>query len=162
MLSLLFANSVVMAQKLSYCGVSGNGDYNLSKASSRDALGNINYYGKHPEDGYEYFKDGKLSVELDSMFTLMVMHSNTWSRTEVWIDWNADGDFKDKGEHVNTVGAKGQKNITPLETTIKVPKNAKTGQTRMRLQTIDAWTEYFAPCGEVWNSSTKDFDVDIR
>ena len=159
---MVFCSSILFGQNVLYCKVLGNGDYNLSKLSSREAVENIDYYGERPESGYKYFKAGRLVVEKGSNFTLMVMHSNTWSRTELWIDWNGDGDFKDIGEALKTFGLVKQKNQTPIELVIEVPKNAKRGITRMRVQTIDAWAEYYAPCGEVWNSSTKDFDIEIK
>jgi len=72
----------------------------------------------------------------------------------IYVDWNGDGDFIDNGEYVgrsrssNTVAGK-----------IKVPSNARTSQTTMRI--VMSLTGYPDPCGDYHFGETEDYCLSI-
>jgi len=147
-----------------YCSVSGTGSYNPDKVRTTGGGQNIDHSAAKPTGNYKYYKGEKLVVAPGESFDLSVAHSNNYSISMVWVDWNGDNDFADNGEQVVVFGVKDQKNNDPLfNTTINVPANALPGLVRMRVLTGDAWTSdpSAVPCGEIANSTTKDFDVEI-
>ncbi|SNY99517.1 GEVED domain-containing protein [Flagellimonas pacifica] len=147
-----------------YCQASGTGAYNADSLTTTGGDTNINYSGGQPSGNYEFFTDEHLSLNAGASFTLEVVQSNNWSRTMVWVDWNGDGDFEDDGEQVLVFGLGSQLNDGPFNSTIDVPADAVQGTIRMRVVTGDAWSYDPIPdnvCGELANSTTKDFNVEI-
>ncbi|TLX71674.1 Ig domain-containing protein [Labilibacter sediminis] len=148
---------------VSYCSVSGTGDYSAATLLTTGGTTNIDYSGGLPAGNFEYYTDEELTVTAGSSFTVNLTQSNNWSRTLIWIDWNADGTF-DEIEKVQEFGAFESLNDGPFEASITVPADAVIGKTRMRVLTGDAWTtaSSIIPCGEVANSCTKDFIIVIQ
>ncbi|MDO5980951.1 GEVED domain-containing protein [Flavivirga spongiicola] len=145
---------------VSYCSISGTGGYNADTVTTTGGDTNLNYSGAQPAGNYEFYTTETLSTSIGNSFTLDLVQSNNWSKSKVWIDWNADGDFEDVGELVIEFGLDAQLNDGPFSESLTVPNNAATGNTRMRIQTLDAWVD-FGLCGDVANQTTKDFKVSI-
>ncbi len=148
---------------LQYCTISGTGSYNSDVVTTTGGDANINYAGVQPGGNYEFYESEKLIVQPGGSFDLSIVQSNNWSMTVVWIDWNRDKDFVDDGERVQIFGAREQLNDGPFNATINVPADAAPGVIRMRILTGDSWTTDpdATPCGEIANSSTKDFVIEI-
>ncbi|MCL6266922.1 GEVED domain-containing protein [Flagellimonas myxillae] len=148
---------------LIYCSASGTGSYNPQEVVTTGGGTNINNTEDQPGNNYNYYEGEKLTVAPDGSFDITIVQSNNWSMTVVWIDWNGDKDFLDDGERVQVFGQQAQLNDGPFNGTINVPVDAAPGLVRMRVLTGDAWTTDpdADPCGEIANSTTKDFDVEI-
>ncbi len=149
---------------LTYCKVSGTGAYNMDMLTTTGGTSNINYAGEQPTNNYRHYTDEQLTVAAGSSFTLELTQSNNWSRSMVWIDWNGDKDFEDNNEQVHLFGMGSVLNDGPLSAMISVPENAYLGKVRMRIVTGDAWSYDPVPtniCGELENSTIKDFDIEI-
>ena len=145
---------------VSYCTISGTGGYNAETVVTTGADTDINYAGTQPNGNYEFYTAETLVVTNGKSFTLELTQSNNWSKSKVWIDWNADGDFEDAGELVKEFGQDDQLNDGPFSDSVNVPNTATLGNTRMRIQTLDAWVSH-GLCGAIDNQTTKDFKVTI-
>ncbi len=147
-----------------YCPASGTGGYNPDSVKTTGATADIDHNSGQPGGNYEFVIDQTLMVSPGGSFTLDVVQSNNWSLTVVWIDWNSNGDFSDAGERVQVFGQQSQLNDGPFSATIDVPTDASIETVRMRVLTGDAWTTDpdADPCGEIANSTTKDFNVEIQ
>lgn len=148
---------------LQYCSVSGTGSYNADTIVTIGADADINHSEGQPANNYGYYENEILIVQPGNSFDLSLVHSNTWSMSLVYVDWNGDKDFLDEGEIVQQFGLPSQLNDGPFNATINVPLDAAIGKIRMRILTGDAWTTdpIGEPCGEYANSTTKDFDIEI-
>ena len=146
-----------------YCSVSGTGSYNPDIIKTDGGGQNINNSKTQPSGNYHYYKGEKLTVVPGGSFELHVKQSNNWSMSVAWVDWNGDKDFVDEGERIALFGIQGQLNDGPFKATVNVPADADPGLVRLRVLTGDAWTTdpSKAPCAEVANSTTKDFDIEI-
>ena len=149
---------------VAYCAVSGTKDYNTDSVTTTGGDTNINHADGQPTGNYGFYSDQALTVSAGGSFDLSVVQSNNWSMTVVWVDWNADGDFKDDKEQVNVFGLVNQLNNGPFSATVEVPADTMSGTVRMRVLTGDAWTTDPAiqPCDEYINSTIKDFIVNIN
>ncbi len=145
---------------VSYCSISGTGGYNADTVTITGADTNLNYSGGQPAGNYEFYTTETLGVTIGNSFTLDLVQSNNWSKSKVWLDWNADGDFEDAGELVIEFGVDNDLNDGPFSESVTVPNDAVIGNTRMRIQTLDAWADP-GLCGDVANQTTKDFKVTI-
>jgi len=145
---------------VAYCPINGTGGYNADTVTTTGADTNLNYSGDQPANNYEFYTPETLGVTSGNSFTLDITQSNNWSKSKVWIDWNADGDFEDSGELAIEFGLDAQLNEGPFSNSVTVPTDAVIGNTRMRIQTLDAWVDY-GLCGDVANQTTKDFKVTI-
>ena len=154
---------------LQYCSTSGSGGYNSDAVITTGADANINYAGPTPSGNYEYYESETLIVQPDGTFDLTVTNSNGWSRSIAWIDWNGDKDFEDDGEMMPPLSPEAiYSGDDPISytITINVPGDASPGLIRMRILTGDAWSYDDAsipasPCGELANSTIKDFNIEI-
>lgn len=154
---------------IAYCATSGAGAYHADAITSTGANTNMDYSGSQPAGNFEFLADHSISVASDGAFDLAVTNSNGWSRTIVWVDWNADGDFGDAGEQLDPWSAEafysGDDPIS-YSKTVTVPTGANTGKLRMRVLTGDAWTYDdasipSAPCGDLAAVSIKDISLVI-
>lgn len=146
-----------------YCSVSGTGSYNPDAVQTIGGSTNIDNNAAQPSGNYHYYEEEKVAIARGGSFDISVSQSNTWSLTVVWIDWNGDKDFEDSEELALVLGTANNESSSPLAGTITVPADAQQGFVRMRVMTGDAWTTDTAaePCGEVSNSTTKDFNIEI-
>ncbi len=76
-------------------------------------------------------------------------------RTNVWIDYNNDGDFTDAGEMLSD----GSSLRTTVNINFKVPCSAKSGMTRMRVIVIEQPAALTNPCGSFPFGETEDYTV---
>ena len=152
-------NPTILGAK-QYCSISGTGAYNADTITTTGADVDINYTGDQPTDNYELANE-KLEITKGSQFTISLTQSNNWSKSKIWIDWNADADFEDADELVVNFGLDDVLNNGPFSKSVTVPNNAVVGNTRMRIQTLDAWVNP-GLCGIVKNQTTKDFIVTIK
>lgn len=117
-----------------------NPTYTISKGKSVNdewikhvKIGNINNETS-ADAGYGDFSHLSTEIESGSLQTIEIQAG--WSGTfyqesyAVWIDYNQDGDFQDKGEQVASFGKSKQKFVVA---NFEVPENAKAGATRMRV-----------------------------
>lgn len=123
-----FTTSTVV---VSYCSSYGQSTQDEWIASIR--FNGITYNSGN-NGGYGDFTSTLLSVSANSSYNLTIYPA--WSnRTyreayDVWVDWNADGDFNDAGEYVQSWG---RTTASSVSGTIAVPSYAKNGKTRMRI-----------------------------
>lgn len=138
----------------SYCESSGWCDqsYYLENVS----IGNIN--NRSTCDGYSLFtnQSADLEVGMSYQLNLLTYNPNNYAvYYAVWIDWNQDESFDfDEMHRVEQSGNR-------IVTTIFVPKNAKVGLTRMRVQMMNVPNQ--DPClnNNVW-SEVEDYTVFIK
>lgn len=147
-----------------YCTTSGTGGYNAETVTTAGADANISYAGAQPAGNYEHYEGETIIAQPGGSFELSLAQSNTWSRSIVWIDWNGDNDFEDDGEFVAALGLGNQSNDGPFNVQVNVAAVTEPGLIRMRVLTGDAWSYAdipTSPCGEMANSTTKDFNIEI-
>ncbi|MDO5980953.1 glycoside hydrolase domain-containing protein [Flavivirga spongiicola] len=154
-----------------HCVVTGTGDYNVASVVTTGGTKNINYTGGAGSNNYTAV-DEKLKIGKGDTFNLSVSNGNGWSRSIVWVDWNADNDFADAGERLTPLSPEKVSDATvTYDMDITVPSNAITGAFKMRIVSGDAWTYENAaipsiPCGiptpdsTLENSAIKDFIID--
>lgn len=84
---------------------------------------------------------------------------------KAYIDWDNDGNFDPATEQVFDLGSvragTDAFQTTGVTISFTVPKNAKTGQTRMRIVFSDAWFTHPGPCGLTAKGFSIDFTVHI-
>ncbi|MEC3905520.1 GEVED domain-containing protein [Tamlana sp. 2201CG12-4] len=146
---------------IAYCTISGTGSYNAETITTTGADMNLDHADGQPSGNYKYYASETLTVTRGASFDLSLIQSNNWSKSKVFIDWNANGDFEDTGELVIEFGADNQLNDGPFSQTVNVPADAAVETVRMRILTLDAWGGH-GLCGEVANQTTKDFKVNIQ
>jgi hypothetical protein len=159
--------NAIVRGNFSYCEISGNSSGTvytqwLGVTGSTTPIGNT-WEGSYP-GAYSRYTDGKITALPGSAITLTVENSSDsyCARTAVWIDWNGDLDFDDAGENVwNGGDANSCNNATSNTFNVIIPSATKQGIKRMRIQVRDSYVDAPTPCGEVWWSSTRDFDVVI-
>ncbi|NOY46907.1 MAG: choice-of-anchor D domain-containing protein, partial [Chlorobi bacterium] len=153
--------------------ISGKGDYCLSNGStlydtsvtfvSFNSLSNAD--NEIPKDkSYEDFTAMSTNVYKNSTHNLTVnvnTDGNFTVYTNVWIDWNRDGDFDDPGEEydmgyaTNVVDA--PTSNSPLAITI--PTNAIIGSTGMRVAT--KWQDYPSSCDSGFDGEVEDYSINV-
>lgn len=136
------------------------GETNIAYASS-----------EYPASGYELSSE-KVTAKQGDSFTMDVLIASPWSLSDVFIDWNYDGDFNDVGEQVATFGVETPpgdgNNASPYSQTISIPADASIATLKMRVLNGDAWTygnpwhDTNSPCGTfLANSSFLDLEVEV-
>ncbi|MCR5077479.1 MAG: chitobiase/beta-hexosaminidase C-terminal domain-containing protein [Prevotella sp.] len=84
-----------------------------------------------------------MTVKQGSTFDIHVQSgaSMKWCHAIIFVDWNRNYSFDDKGEQLMKIGqeAKGDPEVANFTRMITVPTNAAVGETRMRIQFTDAW-----------------------
>lgn len=104
----------------------------------RVSLGNINLFSYYSLSGYTYSNQStQLERGKNHFITLEAGNSVNDNYTQVWIDFNQDGDFTDAGERVffdSLVNlSPSNPSYGPMTDSIFIPKSAKIGRTRMRV-----------------------------
>jgi Concanavalin A-like lectin/glucanases superfamily/GEVED domain len=153
--------------------ISGKGDYCLSNGStlydtsvtfvSFNSLSNAD--NEIPKDkAYEDFTAMSTNVYKNSTHNLTVnvnTDGNFTVYTNVWIDWNRDGDFDDSGEEYDmgyaTNVADAPTSNSPLAITI--PTNAIIGSTGMRVAT--KWQDYPSSCDSGFDGEVEDYSINV-
>ena len=118
-----------------------------------------------PKDkAYEDFTSISTNVYKNSTHNLIVnvnTDGNFTVYTNVWIDWNNDGDFDDAGEEYDmgyaTNVVDGPTSNSPLA--ITVPISANIGSTTMRVAT--KWQDYPSSCDTGFDGEVEDYSVNI-
>lgn len=146
---------------IAYCSTSGTGAYNADTITTTGADVDLDHADGQPSGNYKYYAGEALTVTRGASFDLSLTQSNNWSKSKVYIDFNADGDFEDAGELVIEFGLDNQLNDGPFTHTVNVPADATVETVRMRVLTLDAWVTH-GLCGEVANQTAKDFKVTIQ
>lgn len=74
--------------------------------------------------------------------TLKAMPAMKYNHATIFADWNCNYSFDDANERLYFVGAenKASEEVANFTRTISVPKDAKVGHTRIRVQYTDAWS----------------------
>ncbi len=125
---------------IEYCGAQGrNTQYEWIQ--SVEIAGQV--FTSNDDEGYGDYTDNEVTVPiggtLDLAFTpgfgFFEYHEN-W---QIWIDFNADGDFEDEGEDVFFISGN-----STVSGTVGIPANAVAGKTRMRVAM--KWGELIQPC----------------
>ena len=86
--------------------------------------------------------------------------SNEYIFANVWIDYNADGDFNDGGEHIASTSLPSN-GIRYFAITFTVPDNAVPGPTRMRIRTSVNHYDGEGPCDYLSTGEAEDYIVTI-
>lgn len=116
---------------LSYC-IAGGSD---------PAAGSISNVKFNTIDRFSGF-DGYINTGLTTTVTKTIAYNLSVSKnildtyttfTQVWIDWNQDGDFADAGEIVMPSASNFVAGITTRTVSVTIPAGATTGNTRMRV-----------------------------
>ncbi|MDC9722637.1 MAG: choice-of-anchor D domain-containing protein [Urechidicola sp.] len=147
-----------------YCASNGSLDYDTSVTYvSFNTISNAD--NEIPKDNaYEDFTNLSTNVYRNLIHNLTV-NVNTDGLftvyTNVWIDWNNDGDFDDAGEEYDMGSAynvtDGSTSNSPLAVTI--PITAIIGSTTMRVAT--KWASYPSSCDAGFDGEVEDYSVNI-
>ena len=120
----------------------------INKTSERSTTG----YEDHTSEIANVAKGGSynLTVDIDGY--------QGGNRDEIyaWIDWNQNNNFFEPEEYVKLEKTSGEQG----RTTITVPENAKSGNTRMRVR-VAYISDPDVPCGEVQNGEVEDYTINI-
>jgi len=147
-----------------YCSSNGSTTYDTSITyMSFNTLSNAD--NEIPKDNaYEDFTSMSTNVYRNTNHNLTVRvntDGNYTIYTNVWIDWNRDGDFDDVGEEYDMGSATnvvdGQTSNSPLAITI--PSNADIGSTGIRVAT--KWAAYPSSCESGFDGEVEDYSVNI-
>jgi hypothetical protein len=147
-----------------YCNSNGSLDYDTSITFvSFNTISNVD--NEIPKDNaYEDFTSISTNVYKNSTHNLTVnvnTDGNYTVYTNVWIDWNKDGDFDDAGEEYDMGSATnvvdGATSNSPLAVT--VPLTAILGSTTMRVAT--KWAEYPSSCETNYDGEVEDYSINI-
>jgi len=132
-------------------------------SGSTTPLGNTgveNYPG-----GYSRHTGGRITVLPGGIVSVRIENTpaGRCAMTAVWVNWNGEPDFCDKG---NPVWLAGKLNTCGHPTScifeMAVPPDTGPGIKRMRIQVRNAFAGTPIPCGEVPGSSTRDFDIMVE
>jgi len=153
--------------------IGGKGEYCLSNGSttydtsvtlvSFNTLSNAD--NEIPKDNaYEDFTAMSTNVYKNSTHNLTVnvnTDGNYTIYTNVWIDWNRDGDFLDAGEEYDMGSAT---NVIDSPTSnsplaITIPNSAVIGLTGMRVAT--KWLSYPSSCDSGFDGEVEDYSINI-
>lgn len=105
------------------------------------------------------FTSVSTTVEIGHTYPLSVERKSAENKVnrKVWIDFNADGDFEDAGE---MVASQGSTKDTSWNDSIKIPVNAPSGLTRMRVG-ITYKNRSLTSCGPVLFGEFEDYGIII-
>ena len=151
----------------------------VEKFTTENGATNINYTATGPKGGTNYVdatEGNLLTVNQGQTITIKIKGHEGQDDLRFcfgrgWIDLNGDykfepGTIAENGEELFTVGKlrKGViENVNPGQTlTVKIPEDAKTGMTRMRIVFSDAWFQgSLLPTGKFNKGFAIDFAVKI-
>ncbi len=148
------------------CGSVANTDYETSTTLVQ--FNTINNASAKPS-GYSNYKSTSTNVNRDSSYNLTV-NVNTDSGTDlyststkVWIDWNQNCKFDDPGEEYNlgdaTGVSSGPTSNSPFS--VKVPLDAVSGSTIMRVSTKYKDDGEPTPCENGFDGEVEDYTINI-
>lgn len=137
-------------------------DSENSSHYSQDAMGDDNHGANNDELGIYNVSEsgGKIWLQLVAGETIPIaapINGKDTGKLHAWIDWNQDGDFKDKGEQV-------AKNVTPetpyyVVFDLAVPASAQPYETYARFR----WSSDtdLGPTGEASDGEVEDYLVKV-
>ena len=147
-----------------YCASNGSTTYDTSVTYvSFNTISNVD--NEVPKDNaYEDFTNISTNIYkgLTHNLTVNVNTDGAFSvYTNVWIDWNRDGDFDDIGEEYDMGSAfnvvDGATSNSPLA--ITVPEGSTIGSSRMRVAT--KWASYPSSCDSGFDGEVEDYSVNL-
>lgn len=147
-----------------YCSSNGSTDFNTSVTYvSFNTINNAD--NEIPKDNaHEDFTSISTNVYKNATHNLTVnvnTDGNFTVFTNVWIDWNRDGDFDDAGEEYDmgyaTNVVDSPTSNSPLA--ITVPTNAVIGSTGMRVAT--KWQDYPSSCDTGFDGEVEDYSINV-
>ncbi len=147
-----------------YCASNGSTSYDTSVTNvSFNTINNSD--NEIPKDNaFEDFTNISTNIYKGSSHSLSVnvnTDGNYTIYTNVWIDWNRDGDFDDAGEEYDmgfaTNVVDGLTSNSPMA--ITVPVGANIGASRMRVAT--KWASYPSSCESGFDGEVEDYTVNI-
>lgn len=166
-----------------YCAASCTGaNYGLyvETVVTTGGTTNINHTGGSGTDYYLSVAE-TLTIPAGETFNIATTPGGAGApgvRAVIYIDYNGDGDFEDAGELVGPMSPqKVWRDPAPTDNMdITVPITATVGTTKMRILGGDAWVFNddmsgndpdgpgipASPCGDINNSSWKDFNIQIE
>lgn len=150
----------------------------VEKVTTEGATQNLNYVvTANPLDGvseeqYYYAADHKLVVEQGQTITINYKGYNSgtgeslqYDFVNAYMDFDGNYSFLDADE---TIGKFGNLNAGTIEIVnpgltieVKIPEDAKTGETRLRIVGSDAWTPHPGPTGGTVKGYSIDFPMEI-
>ena len=133
-----------------------------SKGSSRGYIHKVSIAGKEivsgDNQGYFHYEEGCVDLKKGQPFHLRISPGGLIYRDDIfyviYIDYNNDGDFDDADEKVGKA-----KSTVNVAGDIKVPDDAVSGDTRMRI--VASLMTYEEPCGEYYWGETEDYCLRI-
>lgn len=140
---------------ITYCATSGNTDYEyISKVvfgSISNSSGDNNGYGDYTSKSTNVTAGSSYTITLTPGF-YGYSYAEYWT---VYIDFNQNGLFTDAGERFSIGGSYGS-----ISKSIAIPKTAKNGSTRMRIQ-MHYGSALTNPCGNFSDGEAEDYSVNI-
>jgi hypothetical protein len=147
-----------------YCASNGSTSYDTSVTYvSFNTLTNAD--NEDPKDNaYEDFTDMSTYVYRNTTHNLTVRvntDGNYTIYTNVWIDWNNDGDWDDAGEEYDMGAATNVSDGEPTNSpmAITIPSNAVIGSVGMRVAT--KWASYPSSCESGFDGEVEDYTVNV-
>ncbi|MFA8450895.1 MAG: clostripain-related cysteine peptidase [Bacteroidales bacterium] len=112
-------------------------------------------------DGYADYSDVQTAnLSIGGTYRIRVTNANHHStdKMALWVDWNQDKDFEDKGEKFNINYPLRQLEKEGMAS-IRVPKDAKLGKTRLRIVLCDLKNP--EPCGDFYYGEVEDYGINV-
>ena len=128
---------------------------------SRVRMGTVdNNSGKDP-GGYADFSGIEVEAAQETSMDILVYNGVPFWADQVliWVDWNIDGDFLDKGESVFVSDPSG---TDIFRCSFEVPATAKLGLTKMRIRLHDSQNgAHPEPCGYAQWGEVEDYSIRV-
>ncbi|MFZ4723891.1 MAG: M6 family metalloprotease domain-containing protein [Paludibacter sp.] len=129
---------------------------------SNVTIGTINNESGFGTGGYEDYTSQSTSMPIGStaFATINVANSYPGDRVLIWVDWNKDGDFDDKGENVYFST---NNYANPLITgSFAAPIGTTLGLTRMRIKLVYGVSgANMTACGDAQDGEVEDYSINI-
>ncbi|WP_298395842.1 GEVED domain-containing protein [Flavobacterium sp.] len=147
-----------------YCSPSGGGNTQDPNGITNVTMGTINNTTGIEANNYGNYSSLSTNVAQGATIPVNITFGTGFTYdTNIWVDWNNDGDFDDAGESVYT-GVSAAPNPSTLNASFTVPLAQPLGPRRMRIGGIDAPTFTggpLTPCRVGAYQAYEDYSINV-